>query len=52
MSGDMDEGGTGYDPSSEGAQMAFDGRMSCGDYLKRMLAVELFPELWHVRTEL
>lgn len=22
------------------------------DYLKKMLAVELFPELWHVRTEL
>jgi tryptophan 2,3-dioxygenase len=22
------------------------------DYLKRMLAVELFPELWRVRTEL
>ncbi len=25
---------TGYDPAAEGAQMAFDGRMSYGDYLK------------------
>jgi tryptophan 2,3-dioxygenase len=22
------------------------------DYLKRMLSTELFPELWHLRTEL
>ncbi|MCB2159599.1 MAG: tryptophan 2,3-dioxygenase, partial [Rhodobacteraceae bacterium] len=25
---------TTYDPSAEGAQMSFDGRMSYGDYLK------------------
>ena len=28
------------------------GGTSGGSYLKRMLEVELFPELWHVRTTL
>lgn len=31
---DTDGAGAPYDPASEGAQMAFDGRMSYGDYLR------------------